>query len=55
MIPPETTDFDQPEFDAEAALAAVAPQPVAAPSPENHENDTPAVKRARAVAHALAC
>ncbi|CDH53464.1 predicted protein [Lichtheimia corymbifera JMRC:FSU:9682] len=55
MIPPETTDFDQPEFDAEAALAAVAPQPVAAPTPANEENDTPVVKRARAVAHALSC
>lgn len=55
MIPPETTDFDQPEFDAEAALAAVAPQPVAAaPTAANQENDTPVVKRARAVVNALA-
>ncbi|CDS12268.1 hypothetical protein LRAMOSA04463 [Lichtheimia ramosa] len=55
MIPPETTDFDQPEFDAEAALAAVAPQPVAAaPTTANQENDTPVVKRARAVVNALA-
>ncbi|KAI9278999.1 hypothetical protein BDA99DRAFT_554592 [Phascolomyces articulosus] len=56
-IPPEPTDVDNDVFDAEAALNAVpistTPETSSQQEDEGHEDDTPMIKRARAIVKVL--